>query len=81
MYGLPEDTFTFLFELLLFRQTSTSLTAIHHSLSRVCVNYIHILVVFVYIYTNPQDCAINNGYISHKYIHSMSIARKHVYLS
>ena len=58
MYGLLEDTFTFLFGLLLFRQMSTSSTAIHHSLSRVCVNYIHILVVFVYIYTNPQDCAI-----------------------
>ena len=58
MYGLLEDTFTFLFELLLFRQTSTILTATHRSLSRVSFNYIHILVVFVYIYTNPQDCAI-----------------------
>ena len=58
MYGLPVETFTFLFEPLFFRQTSTSLTAIRHSLSRVCVNYIHILVVFVYIYTNPQDCVI-----------------------
>ena len=81
MYGLPVQTLTFLFEPLLFRQTSISLTAIHHSLSRVCVNYIHILVVFVYIYTNPQDCAIKNGYITHKCIQSMSIARKDIYLS
>ena len=58
MYGLPVETFTFLFEPLFFRQTSASLTAIRHSLSRICVNYIRILVVFVYIYTNPQDCAI-----------------------
>ena len=58
MYGLPVETFTLLFEPLLFRQTSTSLTAMRHSLSRVCVNYIHILVVFVCLYTNPQDCAI-----------------------